>query len=293
MRAADARPDAEAVRPPQDEPLFRIIASQDRTEHSTPVSPDIATCDDCLREFFDPSDRRYHYPFINCTNCGPRFTIIRGLPLRPRANLHGRLPPCALHVQASTPTRSTAGFTRSPMPALPADRTSPGKNGAGAKRSWALHVKPATPSSPAAPSSSPATASWRSKGLGGFHLACRADSERAVRELRARKRRSNKPLAIMARDLDVTRAPCHDGTKRARSPVRECQAHRAAAKTRGHGRRQPAILVRTRPLGRVRPSRARHHAPLHTAPAPPHGRVPRARRRRPRHDERQPERGAY
>mgnify|MGYP002232383763 CR=1 FL=1 len=59
---------------------FRIVASQDQTAHTTLVSPDIATCNDCLRELFDPADRRYHYPFINCTNCGPRFTIIRSLP---------------------------------------------------------------------------------------------------------------------------------------------------------------------------------------------------------------------
>ena len=61
-------------------PAFRIVASRDATAHTTLVSPDIATCDDCLRELFDPTDRRYHYPFINCTNCGPRFTIIRDLP---------------------------------------------------------------------------------------------------------------------------------------------------------------------------------------------------------------------
>ena len=63
-----------------DEQAFRIVASQDQTMHTALISPDIATCDDCLRELFDPADRRYHYPFINCTNCGPRFTIIRSLP---------------------------------------------------------------------------------------------------------------------------------------------------------------------------------------------------------------------
>ena len=59
---------------------FRIVASDGAGARTTLVSPDIATCPDCVRELFDPADRRYHYPFINCTNCGPRYTIIDGLP---------------------------------------------------------------------------------------------------------------------------------------------------------------------------------------------------------------------
>ena len=77
-----------------DEQGFRIVASQDQTAHTTLVSPDIATCDDCLRELFDPADRRYHYPFINCTNCGPRFTIIRSLPYDRAATSMDRFPMC-------------------------------------------------------------------------------------------------------------------------------------------------------------------------------------------------------
>ena len=77
-----------------DEQGFRIVASQDQTAHTTLVSPDIATCDDCLRELFNPADRRYHYPFINCTNCGPRFTIIRSLPYDRAATSMDRFPMC-------------------------------------------------------------------------------------------------------------------------------------------------------------------------------------------------------
>ena len=76
------------------EQSFRIVASQDQTAHTTLVSPDIATCDDCLRELFDPADRRYHYPFINCTNCGPRFTIIRSLPYDRAATSMDRFTMC-------------------------------------------------------------------------------------------------------------------------------------------------------------------------------------------------------
>ena len=73
---------------------FRILASSEDAERTTLVSPDIATCPDCLRELFDPGDRRYHYPFINCTNCGPRFTIIRSLPYDRAATSMAAFPMC-------------------------------------------------------------------------------------------------------------------------------------------------------------------------------------------------------
>ena len=212
MRAADARSDAGAVRPPQDEPLFRIIASQDGTEHSTLVSPDIATCDDCLRELFDPSDRRYHYPFINCTNCGPRFTIIRGLPYDRAQTSMGAFPMCpACASEYADPldrrfhAQPDACFACGPHITWQERGGRETLVGATRETSDAIIARCAELIA--------SDGIVAIKGLGGFHLACRTDSERAVRELRARKRRSNKPLAIMARDLDVTRAPCHVGPK--------------------------------------------------------------------------------
>lgn len=212
MRAADARSDAGAVRPPQDEPLFRIIASQDGTEHSTLVSPDIATCDDCLRELFDPSDRRYHYPFINCTNCGPRFTIIRGLPYDRAQTSMGAFPMCpACASEYADPldrrfhAQPDACFACGPHITWQERGGREALVGATRETSDAIIARCAGLIA--------SDGIVAIKGLGGFHLACRADSERAVRELRARKRRSNKPLAIMARDLDVTRALCHVGPK--------------------------------------------------------------------------------
>ena len=91
VAVADLEPDAWDA---DDEQVFRIVASQDQTVHTTLISPDIATCDDCLRELFDPADRRYHYPFINCTNCGPRFTIIRSLPYDRAATSMDCFPMC-------------------------------------------------------------------------------------------------------------------------------------------------------------------------------------------------------
>lgn len=180
---------------------FRIVASQDQTAHTTLISPDIATCDDCLRELFDPADRRFHYPFINCTNCGPRFTIIRSLPYDRAATSMDRFPMC--------PT-CAAEY------ADPLDRR--------------FHAQP-----DACFDCGPHI-TWREasdaiiercvellagggivavKGLGGFHLACDAANEQAVCELRRRKRRSNKPLAVMVRSLADAECLCHvDGVER-------------------------------------------------------------------------------
>lgn len=210
--AADVRPGAEAVHPLQAEPRFRIIASQDETEHSTLVSPDIAACDDCLRELFDPSDRRYHYPFINCTNCGPRFTIIRGLPYDRAQTSMGAFPMCpACASEYADPldrrfhAQPDACFACGPHITWQERGGREALVGATRETSDAIIARCAELIA--------SDGIVAIKGLGGFHLACRADSERAVRELRARKRRSNKPLAIMARDLDAACALCHVGPK--------------------------------------------------------------------------------
>ena len=201
---------------------FRIVASQDQTAHTTLISPDIATCDDCLRELFDPADRRFHYPFINCTNCGPRFTIIRSLPYDRAATSMDRFPMC--------PT-CAAEY------ADPLDRRFHAQPDAcfdcGPHITWREADRGVEPT---AVDATPAVGSTREasdaiiercvellagggivavKGLGGFHLACDAANEQAVCELRRRKRRSNKPLAVMVRSLADAECLCHvDGVER-------------------------------------------------------------------------------
>lgn len=195
---------------------FRIVASQDQTAHTTLISPDIATCDDCLRELFDPADRRFHYPFINCTNCGPRFTIIRSLPYDRAATSMDCFPMC--------PT-CAAEY------ADPLDRRFHAQPDAcfdcGPHITWREADRDVVP---AGVDATPAVGSTRKasdaiiercvellagggivaiKGLGGFHLACDATNEQAVRELRHRKRRSNKPLAVMVRSLADAGRLCH------------------------------------------------------------------------------------
>lgn len=201
---------------------FRIVASQDQTAHTTLVSPDIATCDDCLRELFDPADRRFHYPFINCTNCGPRFTIIRSLPYDRAATSMDCFPMCP-ECAAEYGDPLDRRFHAQPDACFEC----------GPHITWREADHGVVPT---AVDATPAVGSTREasdtiigrcvellangcivaiKGLGGFHLACDASNEQAVAELRRRKRRSNKPLAVMVRSLADAECLCHvDGVER-------------------------------------------------------------------------------
>lgn len=195
---------------------FRIVASQDQTAHTTLVSPDIATCDDCLRELFDPADRRYHYPFINCTNCGPRFTIIRSLPYDRAAtsmDCFPMCPECATEYGDPLDRR----FHAQPDACF---YCGPHITWREAEGDMELEGSGATPAVGSTRETSDAIIERcvellgsggivAIKGLGGFHLACNAANEQAVVELRRRKRRSNKPLAVMVRSLADTERLCH------------------------------------------------------------------------------------
>lgn len=195
---------------------FRIVASQDQTAHTTLVSPDIATCDDCLRELFDPADRRYHYPFINCTNCGPRFTIIRSLPYDRAATSMDRFPMCP-ECAAEYADPLDRRFHAQPDACFDCGPHITWREAAGGME---LESSEATPAVGDTRESSDAIIERcvelleaggivAIKGLGGFHLACDAANEQAVVELRRRKRRSNKPLAVMVRNLPDAERLCH------------------------------------------------------------------------------------
>ncbi len=188
-----------AVRP-TGETGFRIVASEAGGTVSTGIPADAATCNDCLRELLDPSDRRYRYPFLNCTNCGPRFTITRRIPYdRPQTSM-AKFKMCpACQTEYDDPTNRR--FHAQPN----------------ACRVCGPHVWLVAPDGAEIQSDDPVTETidrlvagdvLAIKGIGGFHLAVDATNESAVMRLRERKHRYGRPLAVMVRDLDAARSIC-------------------------------------------------------------------------------------
>jgi hydrogenase maturation protein HypF len=178
---------------------FRIAPSIGDARADAPVAPDTATCPDCLAELGDPGDRRYRYPFINCTNCGPRFSIVRGVPYdRPRTTMAGfrMCPACRAEYEDPADRRFHAQPNAcpdcGPRLSLVAASGEP--------------VAEAGAALTAAVDALRAGAILAVKGIGGFHLACLASDERAVGTLRARKHREEKPFALMAADAPMAAA---------------------------------------------------------------------------------------
>jgi hydrogenase maturation protein HypF len=179
---------------------FEIISSQPQPGEFIPVSPDTSICKDCQHELLDPNNRRFRYPFINCTNCGPRFSIIRDIPYdRPKTTMaqFEMCPDCQREYENPLDRRFHAQPTACPVcgPQLWFEAN----NQQFAEKDEALQL----------------ARQWLKegkilavKGLGGFHLACDASNAAAVSELRRRKKRSDKPFALMAFDLETIRHSC-------------------------------------------------------------------------------------
>ena len=173
---------------------FEIIESEGGDARRTLISPDIAVCDDCLRELFDKNDRRYKYPFINCTNCGPRFTIIKDIPYDRANTTMSQFEMCSAcegeysdienrRYHAQPDCCSTCG------PRLYFYDTSGEQVSGDAIENAKKYLRDGK--------------IVAIKGLGGIHLACRCDDAKTVETLRLRKRRDEKPFAIMCRNIEV------------------------------------------------------------------------------------------
>jgi hydrogenase maturation protein HypF len=240
--------------PVRGEPGFAIVASDAAGAPDAQVSPDTAVCSDCLAELVDPADRRFRYPFINCTNCGPRFTIVRGVPY-------------------DRPLTTMAGFEMCAACAAeyhdPADRRFHAQPNACPECGPRVRLVPAAADDVVALTAAPdavarAATALRGgailavKGVGGFHLACLAADEEAVAALRARKHREEKPFALMAGDLDAARAlVVLDASGEAALSGRERPI--VIAPRRPGARVAAAVAPRSRELGVMLPYSPLHH----------------------------------
>ncbi|MFW5904942.1 MAG: carbamoyltransferase HypF, partial [bacterium] len=218
---------------------FAIVASRDAPNRRQPISPDVATCAACESELWDPANRRHRYPFITCTDCGPRFTVIEAMPYdRERTSMAGfrQCPECLAEYRTPGNRRyhSQTNSCQACGPRLWMETVADPGTGEG--------------NEPAPADEDPLVAAaslLRSgrilavRGLGGFHLAVAATDEVAVVRLRTRKGREAKPLAVMVRTMEEVRAlgaPTPAEEELLRSPQR------------------PIVLVRTRPGGPLAPS---------------------------------------
>ncbi len=217
-----ARIEAIAVveEPPVGYTAFEIRHSVAEEGRYQLVSPDIATCPDCLRELLDPADRRYRYPFTNCTNCGPRFTIIRDIPYdRPNTTMapFNMCPDCQAEYDDPTNRRFHAQPNACPVCGPHVWLEASQRVSKSASLQVASHPI-SRPLGVQSPNSDPLAqtahllqdgAIVAIKGLGGFLLACDATNDDAVRTLRERKHRPDKPLAVMMTTLEEVRQHCH------------------------------------------------------------------------------------
>lgn len=208
---------------------FVIESSHGQAEKHAFVSPDVCICDDCLRELFDVRDRRYGYAFINCTNCGPRFTIIRDVPYdRPLTTMAAfqMCRECRREYENPTSRRFHAQPNACP------------RCGPLVGLKMGLRMEAGEDALQIAARLLENGNILAVKGLGGYHLACDATSTEAVAGLRARKHRWDKPFALMAADVETVRALC------------EMNKQEEALLT---SRRRPIVLLRARTPQRLAP----------------------------------------
>jgi hydrogenase maturation protein HypF len=180
---------------------FSIRESERRDRPTVRISPDLPVCDECVAELFDPSNPRYHYPYINCTNCGPRYSVILSLPYD-RCNTTMKSWPLDEYCSSEYHDPANRRFHAQPVACpvcgprfLLREQNSPDLSGGVAIRKAADLLR--------------AGSILAVKGLGGYHLACDARNAASVEALRARKFRKEKPFAVMVRDLAIARALVH------------------------------------------------------------------------------------
>ena len=228
---------------------FEIVSSTGGEEKSVLISPDLATCGDCVAELFDPNDRRYLYPFINCTNCGPRFTIIRDTPYdRPFTSMSGFAMCSDCEMEYNDPANRRFHAQPNACPVC-------------GPHLWLADSKGRSIEGDAVRLAAGLLREGRIiaiKGLGGFQLACDATADETVSLLRLRKNRYGKPLAVMVASPGEAGRYCRVGEGEAkllsspRSPIVLLEEKQRFADIAGGG---------------DRPQAPGHLPPLHPAPS--------------------------
>ncbi|MDQ5814692.1 MAG: carbamoyltransferase HypF [Actinomycetota bacterium] len=228
---------------------FRIETSRSTGVSSTPISADVATCADCVSEVFDPQSRRYRYAFTNCTNCGPRYTITKSVPYDRPTTTMARFDMCdtcraeyddprdrRFHAQPIAcpdcgPCLSIFDPGRVPLPGDPLEVAA-----AVLDKGGVVAIK----------------------GLGGFHFACDATSEPAVRRLRERKSREERPLAIMVADIAGAQAVAHVD-EQGMTLLRDNAAPIVLLESQASGGLAPSVAPGNRSVGVMLPYSPLHH----------------------------------
>jgi hydrogenase maturation protein HypF len=235
------------------EPGFRIVDSARGGAPAALVSPDTATCDACLAELWDPADRRHRYPFVNCTDCGPRFTIVRGVPYdRPLTTMAAFTMCAACQAEYDDPRDRRFHAQPNACPDCGPSVSLLDREGA----------RVAGDGGDADPVRAAAAALRAGrivavKGIGGYHLACRADDEPAVAALRGRKHREDRPFALMAADVAAARALV-DLSPAAEALLTGRERPIVVAPARAGAAVAPGVAPRSAELGVMLP-----YAPLH------------------------------
>ena len=235
---------------PEHASSFDIVSSEQGSGPRVSIPPDLATCADCVAEIFDPANRRYRYAFTNCTHCGPRFTIATGLPYDRATTTMARFgmcPACRREYKDVSDRRFHAQPNACPVcgPRLTL-RTNDGA---------AIEAPDVVAAAAAALLEGAIVAL---KGIGGYHLVCDATDDVAVRQLRRRKRRDQKPLAVMVADLDAASQIAAVGAEAARlltAPERPI----VLVPCRGDSTIAPAVAPGNRMLGIMLPYSPLHH----------------------------------
>jgi len=233
---------------------FVIIHSETGTERRALISPDTATCTACLREIYDPADRRFHYPFTNCTNCGPRFTIIQDVPYDRDKTTMSVFPMCpACQQEYADPLNRRFHAQPNACPVCGPQFSLLRKD----EQRQLYHMENSDPITEAARLLSQG-AILAIKGLGGYHLSCDALHKEAVQQLRQRKQREAKPFALMVPDIETARQLCFVSDAEARL-LQSYQRPIVLLQQHDHSPIAPAVAPDYKTLGLMLAYTPQHH----------------------------------